>query len=56
MSYFGRGVAYYRIGKRVEAEADLKKTLDLLPATAELAAEAREQLATLAKESAGARN
>ena len=56
LSYYGRGVSYARIGKRVEAEADLKKTLDLLPATADLATMAREQLAALAKQSAGARN
>jgi predicted Zn-dependent protease len=56
LSYYGRGVSYSHIGKRVEAEADLKKTLDLLPATAELATMAREQLAALAKQSAGARN
>ena len=56
MSYYSRGLTYYRIGKRVEAEADLKKTLDLLPATADLATMAREQLAKLAKDSATARN
>ena len=54
LSYYGRGMSYSQIGKRVEAEADLKKTLDLLPETAELAAMAREQLAKLAKGSAAA--
>ena len=55
LSYYGRGVSYSHVGKLVEAEADLKKTLDLLPATAELAAMAREQLTKLAKEPATAR-
>jgi superkiller protein 3 len=52
LSYYSRGLSYYSIGKRVEAEADMKRTLDLLPATADLATMAREKLATLAKESA----
>ena len=56
LSYYGRGIAYSHVGKRVAAEADLQKALDLLPATAELAIMAREQLTVLAKQPAGTRN
>jgi tetratricopeptide (TPR) repeat protein len=56
LSYYGRGVSYSHVGNRAAAEADLRKTLDLLPAEAGLAAMAREKLATLAKQSDGARN
>ena len=41
LSYFGRGVSFLYAGKQIEAEADLNKTLELLPATADLAIEAR---------------
>jgi len=50
------GEDHSHVGKRVAAEADLQKALDLLPATAELAIMAREQLTVLAKQPAGTRN
>jgi tetratricopeptide (TPR) repeat protein len=53
LSYFGRGVSYARLGNRAAAEADLNKTLELLPPFTELAHEARACIAELRQESPG---
>lgn len=45
LSYHGRGVSYFHIGKLDEAEADLAKAIELLPKSADLAIEARDFLA-----------
>jgi tetratricopeptide (TPR) repeat protein len=56
LSYFGRGECNFRLGKRAEAEADMKKTVVLLPESAELAIEARAYLSRIGKDRANTQN
>jgi tetratricopeptide (TPR) repeat protein len=41
LAHYGRGVSYFNIGKFKEAEADLRRTKDLLPKESDMSIEAR---------------